>query len=106
MPELSSVFCLHLDRVHAEEGFSQETDTSDDVSETLLTRCTCSFLLKITVFACLTVLATQPKALCAKRPNDQEIKSAAGYLFCTHSLCTVCDLLAHEPTQKQSYAVK
>lgn len=62
------MFCLNVDRVHAEECFSQETDPSDDVSETLLAHRVCSFLLKITVSVCLTVLATQQKNYLPKDP--------------------------------------
>lgn len=58
MPELSCMFCLCLDRVNVEDGFSQETETWDSVSEMSHAHCICSFLLKVPASVCLTVLAT------------------------------------------------
>lgn len=98
MPELSCVFCLYFDRVHAKEGFSQETDISDDVSETLLARCVSSFLFKITVSSvCLTVMAIQQMYYVLQDPIIER-ESLLQDIFFAH---TVCDLLAHEPTWKQ-----
>ena len=94
MAELSCVFCLYFDRVHGKEGFSQETDISDDVSETLLAHCVSSFLLRITVSVYLTVLAIQQRHYVPKDPIIERESLLQDISF-AH---TVCDLLAHEPT--------